>query len=86
MSFIIIIILLMIIIIFQVTGWGYTLANKSPSDELKELVVPYKDDATCRKELPPEFFRFATIDKFCAGHYNKSKSIFHTIEISSCYS
>lgn len=56
-------------------GWGYTNAGGNESDELKEVDVPFKDEAQCSKELPADWYdRYAAAyDKFCAGHYNKSK-------------
>uniref|UniRef100_A0A6P7F7W1 Modular serine protease-like n=1 Tax=Diabrotica virgifera virgifera TaxID=50390 RepID=A0A6P7F7W1_DIAVI len=59
-----------------VTGWGYTEAGGKPSDTLKEVKIPYKDDATCVAELPTEWSdQYFTNDKFCAGHYNKSIAV-----------
>lgn len=59
----------------QVTGWGFTAAGGKESDELKEVDVPFKDEAQCSKELPAEWYDkyAAAYDKFCAGHYNESK-------------
>nr|XP_023018571.1 modular serine protease-like [Leptinotarsa decemlineata] len=59
-----------------VTGWGYTEAGKGPSPELKEISVPFKDDATCNTELPSDWAdKYNGYDKFCAGHYNKSIAV-----------
>lgn len=57
------------------TGWGFTTAGGEASDALKEIDVPYKDEAACSKELPAEWYDkyAAAYDKFCAGHYNESK-------------
>ncbi|KAG5882429.1 hypothetical protein JTB14_025235 [Gonioctena quinquepunctata] len=59
-----------------ITGWGYTSAGQGPSEELKEISVPFKDDATCNTELPPDWIdKYYSYDKFCAGHYNKSIAV-----------
>ncbi|XP_018580229.1 modular serine protease [Anoplophora glabripennis] len=59
-----------------ITGWGYTIASGEPSDELKEIDVPYKPDSECYKELPPDWSdKYFTDDKMCAGHYNKSIAV-----------
>ncbi|XP_049821429.1 modular serine protease-like isoform X2 [Aethina tumida] len=59
-----------------VTGWGYTQPGGQPSDELREIDIPYVDSAKCRTRLPTDFARqYFLHDKFCAGHYNKSKAL-----------
>ncbi|KAJ8920430.1 hypothetical protein NQ315_005298 [Exocentrus adspersus] len=59
-----------------ITGWGYTIASGEPSDELKEIDVPFKQDSECWKELPSDWAdKYYTQDKMCAGHYNKSIAV-----------
>ncbi|CAG9857725.1 unnamed protein product [Phyllotreta striolata] len=59
-----------------VVGWGYTQSGGQPSDDLKELTVPYKDKATCFKELPPEWARrYYTYDKMCTGYMNQGMAV-----------
>lgn len=59
-----------------ITGWGYTESHGSPSNTLKEISIPFKDDATCLAELPKEWTDlYFTYDKMCAGHYNKSIAV-----------
>ncbi|XP_056630656.1 modular serine protease-like [Diorhabda sublineata] len=59
-----------------ITGWGYTTAGGNPSDELKEILIPYKEDGTCEAELPSDWSaRYFSPDKMCAGHYNKSIAV-----------
>lgn len=68
-------------------GWGYTNAGGNESDELKEVDVPFKDEAQCSKELPADWYdRYAAAyDKFCAGHYNKSKKSQNSISFNSTF-
>ncbi|KAJ8959547.1 hypothetical protein NQ314_006284 [Rhamnusium bicolor] len=59
-----------------ITGWGYTLAKDRPSEELREISVPFKPDSECQKELPSDWAdKYYTPDKMCAGHYNKSIAV-----------
>ncbi|KAJ8955193.1 hypothetical protein NQ318_009089, partial [Aromia moschata] len=58
-----------------VTGWGVT-ENNRPSDELRQLEIPYKHRHVCAKELPAEWQdKYNLIDKLCAGLYNQNKSV-----------
>ncbi|CAH1099889.1 unnamed protein product [Psylliodes chrysocephalus] len=55
-----------------VTGWGYTDPLRFPSNELKEIPILFKNDATCLAEWTD---LYSTYDKMCAVHYNKSIGI-----------
>ncbi|KAJ8964582.1 hypothetical protein NQ314_004886 [Rhamnusium bicolor] len=47
-----------------------------PSDELRTLEIPYKYETTCAQELPRDWAdKYNTIDKICAGFYNKNISV-----------
>ncbi|XP_073997613.1 modular serine protease-like [Rhodnius prolixus] len=52
-----------------VVGWGLN-QFKTPTDSLEMTRLPYYDYDSCRRESPPEFLRFITYDKFCAGYSN----------------
>ncbi|CAG9834798.1 unnamed protein product [Diabrotica balteata] len=59
----------------KVAGWGLT-EDKKPSELLKSIKIPYKDTATCAKELPVRFEQqYHVFDKICAGHQNKSIAV-----------
>lgn len=60
------------------------MADGEPSDELKEIPVPFKQDSECYKELPTDWAdKYLSYDKMCAGHYNKSmKIIFLIIQLN----
>lgn len=52
-------------------GWGYTEEMTSkPSHELKLLNVPFIDHDKCVNVVPPNFIKFVTPDKICAGYTN----------------
>ncbi|XP_028135978.1 clotting factor C-like isoform X1 [Diabrotica virgifera virgifera] len=54
----------------EVAGWGITEEEK-PSERLKSIRIPYKDAATCAKELPERFEQqYHFFDKICAGRQN----------------
>ncbi|KAJ8955190.1 hypothetical protein NQ318_009086, partial [Aromia moschata] len=58
-----------------VAGWGVTEQNQ-PSDELRQLEIPYKPRDVCSKELPFDWEdKYNLIDKICAGFYYKNKSV-----------
>ncbi|XP_063918856.1 uncharacterized protein LOC135134166 [Zophobas morio] len=58
-----------------VTGWGFTLANSTISEVLKELKVPSVSTSECLKNFPEDFEAYVTFDKMCAGHFEKGESI-----------
>ncbi|KAJ8964569.1 hypothetical protein NQ314_004873 [Rhamnusium bicolor] len=59
----------------EISGWGIK-EDGSPSDELRTLKIPYKYETTCAQELPPDWAnKYNSIDKICAGFFNKSISI-----------
>ncbi|XP_050515899.1 uncharacterized protein LOC114334142 isoform X2 [Diabrotica virgifera virgifera] len=59
----------------EVAGWGRTEEEK-PSEILKAIRVPYKDGATCAKELPQSWEeQFNYFDKICAGRQNESTAV-----------
>ncbi|KAJ3649363.1 hypothetical protein Zmor_021113 [Zophobas morio] len=58
-----------------VTGWGFTVENRIPSDVLKELKVPSVSISECRTNLPDDFEIYLTFDKICAGYFAKGVSI-----------
>jgi hypothetical protein len=53
-----------------VSGWGYTIEYKQPSEVLKELEVPLINYEQCIQELPEDYEKFMTDDKLCAGYLN----------------
>lgn len=57
----------------QVTGWGLTVEGSKPSEELKELEVPFIPYGTCYDDLPIDFRRYLTTDKICAGYLQNGK-------------
>lgn len=47
-----------------------------PSDELRFLQIPYKNERVCASELPPEWeAKYNMEDKICAGFYQKNISV-----------
>ncbi|XP_050507456.1 uncharacterized protein LOC126885068 isoform X2 [Diabrotica virgifera virgifera] len=59
----------------RVAGWGRTEEEK-PSEILKAIRIPYKDGATCAKELPQSWEeQFNFFDKICAGRQNESIAV-----------
>ncbi|XP_074039166.1 clotting factor G beta subunit-like [Leptinotarsa decemlineata] len=58
-----------------ISGWGFPSKNGGMSDELEEIEIVYKDEATCFSELPREFLdKYYGYDKFCAGFYDNGTS------------
>lgn len=53
-------------------GWGYT-ENNVPSPELLETTLPYIDRKNCLDMFSPDFQRYLTTDKFCAGALTGNK-------------
>uniref|UniRef100_A0A6P7GJ13 Mannan-binding lectin serine protease 2-like n=1 Tax=Diabrotica virgifera virgifera TaxID=50390 RepID=A0A6P7GJ13_DIAVI len=59
----------------EVAGWGLT-EEEEPSEILKAIRIPYKDSATCAKELPPSWEEVYNIfDKICAGRQNENIAV-----------
>ncbi|XP_050516955.1 uncharacterized protein LOC126891728 isoform X5 [Diabrotica virgifera virgifera] len=59
----------------EVAGWGLT-EEEEPSEILKAIKIPYKDSATCAKELPPSWEEVYNIfDKICAGRQNENIAV-----------
>ncbi|KAL1122803.1 hypothetical protein AAG570_003129, partial [Ranatra chinensis] len=52
-----------------VVGWGKT-EKKVSSEVLLVTHLPLIDYQTCNRDLPDNFIRFITSDKFCAGYIN----------------
>jgi secreted trypsin-like serine protease len=59
----------------HVSGWGYTIEYKQPSEVLKELEVPLINYEQCIQELPEDYEKFMTDDKLCAGYLNSGTSV-----------
>ncbi|CAG9834710.1 unnamed protein product [Diabrotica balteata] len=59
----------------EVAGWGLT-EKGNASEILKVISIPYKDGATCAKELPQTWEeQYYFIDKICAGRQNESIAV-----------
>ncbi|CAH1280125.1 unnamed protein product [Diabrotica balteata] len=59
----------------EVAGWGLTEEEK-PSEILKAIKIPYKDSATCAKELPQSWEQqYNFFDKICAGRQNEGIAV-----------
>ncbi|KAF2880721.1 hypothetical protein ILUMI_25463 [Ignelater luminosus] len=57
-----------------VLGWGQTVEGSKPSDVLKELSIPVIPYERCYEQVPPNFRRFITYDKVCAGVLDAGQS------------
>ncbi|XP_046589799.1 modular serine protease isoform X3 [Neodiprion lecontei] len=55
----------------KAVGWGKTEAGV-PSEELKEINLPFIPYQECVSAVPEEFKGYVTADKFCAGYLNGS--------------
>ncbi|KOB66980.1 Pattern recognition serine proteinase, partial [Operophtera brumata] len=51
----------------KVAGWGLTAANGNPSPVLRVVELPFVELGTCFTNSPPNFRKFITTDKICAG-------------------
>ncbi|RZC37543.1 Trypsin domain containing protein, partial [Asbolus verrucosus] len=58
-----------------VSGWGFTRENSEPSEELKDLEVPYIERDECEENLPSDYDIYLTSDKICSGFLNKSRAV-----------
>ncbi|XP_014240869.1 modular serine protease-like [Cimex lectularius] len=56
-----------------VVGWGLD-ESRVGTEVLMAAKLPFYDWETCTKKSPPEFLRYLTYDKFCAG-YNNGTSV-----------
>lgn len=56
------------------SGWGYTVEFKKPSEVLKHLKLPPVTRSECEQHMPENYERYLTDDKFCAGYLNSSKT------------
>lgn len=57
------------------SGWGYTVEFKNPSEVLKHLKVPIITNDQCDSDLPEDYQKFMTDDKICAGFLNQGNEI-----------
>ncbi|KAF5299475.1 hypothetical protein FQR65_LT01056 [Abscondita terminalis] len=58
-----------------VVGWGYVDYDENLSDELKEIHVPFRSYADCYEKVTPDFRKFLTYDKICAGYLYENKAV-----------
>ncbi|GBP76364.1 Modular serine protease [Eumeta japonica] len=54
----------------KIAGWGLTAVNGRESPILQVVELPYVDVGRCIDEVPPDFRRYVTSDKICAGYAN----------------
>ncbi|GBP91583.1 Limulus clotting factor C [Eumeta japonica] len=53
-----------------IAGWSLTAVNGRESPILQVVELPYVDVGRCMDEMPPDFRRYITSDKICAGYAN----------------
>ncbi|XP_050505512.1 uncharacterized protein LOC114338869 isoform X1 [Diabrotica virgifera virgifera] len=59
----------------EVAGWGLTEEEK-PSERLRVIKIPYKEGATCSRELPESWEeQYNFLDKICAGRVDQQIAV-----------